>query len=609
MGKIGRVTPMCGIYGAVHLTKQSLCDVDSKLSKLSKRGPDDSGTYEGDYISLGHTRLAIQDIQNGHQPMFSRSKNFVVVFNGEIYNHFELRNLLPGHDWNTQSDTETLVELYEVFGDQIFKKIIGMYAVGIWNISSKELTLARDKYGEKPIYFTKKQDSLYFCSEAICILDKTPNIKDIQTNNFPYFLKYGYLPINQSIIKEVRMLFPGEILHWKNGNVRSKSSINLSPSKHEYGFNKVLLRKKIEEAVERTLLADDQVGVMLSGGIDSSIIAVLAAKFGGSIPTYTFALTANSLDVKYSRLVANKIKSQHHEILIDSSVLADEIENILSLLPHPFADTAVIPTYLLARFAKEQVNVLLSGDGADEVFAGYSYYNKYRYLDSVQTSKIQSFSRELKYNVLSHTRYKHLNKLREEFRSSRLTSRRTGLQDSWNQDLAAFKDSEIQYMNKSIITKISKGELSDNKQLHPFWRIINSDRLHYLSGDILQKSDIGGMLASVEIRAPYLDKEISDYLCETVDQPSQLSKKLLNDACSNLLPEEIFQRNKQGFGAPLDEWLLDPKVSRLMGSVLNNQQAVIYNFFDFSRSMHILKKSNLKKWNFFVLAFWLEKNV
>jgi len=600
---------MCGIFGLTGVSAENSITTNLVIDLLELRGPDDSGVVTLGDITLGHTRLAIQDAEFGIQPMQSNSGVSTLVFNGEIYNHFELRELLPSQKWRTESDTETVVELIEAFGPEIINKFIGMFAFGIWNNRKLELVLGRDRFGEKPLYYWLEDDEFVFCSDPRGISLLLNKSTQLAVNEMPYFLKYGYIRSEESTFSRVQMLKPGQILNWSKQEHHITYMQSSKAKRSSKEFELVELRSQLEIAVERTLLADGKVGVMLSGGLDSSIIAALAAKSCEQIPTYTVSLTKDSEDAKFANSLAKQLKTNHHEIQINAEGLAENIESMLSNLPQPFADSAIIPTYILSKLASQDVKVLLTGDGADEIFAGYGYYEKYRKVGGRTTVKYGSYLKQFRYELSKNSRSKKVNRNREEFRESLLTSGRSSPLDSWSQDLAAFTDSELNRIFKSHCGPIPKGTLGTSERNVDFWDVLNADRESYLAGDILRKSDMGGMLASVEIRSPYLDKELIEYLSESVIEPSDLNKGILYRSCEDLIPKEIIQRKKQGFGAPLDIWLTYPAVGKLISGILMNPKSKIYQYFDYEKSLIVVNKSNLKKWNFFALALWLEKNV
>jgi len=599
---------MCGIFGLTGVTAENPIATNLVIDLLELRGPDDSGVVTLGDITLGHTRLAIQDAEFGIQPMQSNSGVSTLVFNGEIYNHFELRELLPNQKWKTGSDTETVVELIEAFGPEVINKFIGMFAFGIWNNRKLELVLGRDRFGEKPLYYWLEDDEFVFCSDPRGISLLLNKSMQLAVNEMPYFLKYGYIRSEESTFSRVQMLKPGQILNWSKQKIRLTYMQSSKAKRSSKKFELVGLRSKLEIAVERTLLADGKVGVMLSGGLDSSIIAALAAKTCEQIPTYTVSLTKNSEDAKFANSLARQLKTNHHEIQIDAEGLAENIESILSNAPQPFADSAIIPTYILSKLASQDVKVLLTGDGADEIFAGYGYYEKYRKAGGKTTAKSGSYLKQLRYELSKNSRSKRVNRNREEFRESLLTSGRSSPLDSWSQDLAAFTDFELNRIFKLHCAPIQKGKLGTSGRNADFWDVLNADRESYLAGDILRKSDMGGMLASIEIRSPYLDKELVQYLSEAISEPKDLNKGILYRSCEDLIPKEIIQRKKQGFGAPLDIWFTYPAVDKLVSGILMNPKSKIYKYFDYASTSIVVNKSNLKKWNFFALALWLEKN-
>lgn len=599
---------MCGIFGSVGRITNTPESNDRVLKLLKLRGPDDCGVVNFENASLGHTRLAIQDAEHGFQPMTSASGKCILVFNGEIYNHIDLRALLPDFKWKTLSDTETVLELLETFGTDVISKFTGMFAFGIWRHQESELILGRDGFGEKPLYYSVAENCLAFCSDprGITLLNQSEGSFDL--TQLPYFLKYGYIKSSDSTYTNVSMLNPGQTLKWTKDALSFSQITSYQTRGSSSTIIPNILRNKIEMAVQNTLIADEKVGVMLSGGLDSSIIAAIASKYELQLPTYTVSLLKNSEDAKYSQELATLLKTDHHEIHIDPETLAETIEALLGDIAQPFADTALIPTYILSKFASKDVKVLLTGDGADEVFAGYGYYDKYRKLGFSNTRKINSYLKQLRFQSSENTRSKRINRNREEYRESLITSKRISVEDSWNQDLAAFSDRELGALSKSSCKKIKKGTFQEHHGENPFWDVIYADRASYLAGDILRKSDLGGMMASVEIRSPYLDKDLNSYLNDCRFTPEGLTKRILYNSCIDLIPKEIFNRKKQGFGAPLDLWFSYPEVDKLVSGLLNNPKARVYQYFNFEEAGRTLRKSNLKKWNFFALAIWLEKN-
>ncbi len=606
MNNLDKISHMCGICGSANSNGAIPRKLDEAVELLAYRGPDDQGTYFGNNFSFGHTRLAIQDGANAKQPMASYSGRHILVFNGEIYNHFDLRELLPNHPWRTESDTETVVELFENLGETVVSHFVGMYAFGIMDTERDILTLARDPNGEKPLFYSILEGEICFASEARIVASISGIDPTLDVNVLPQLLKYGYLNPKESFIKGIIPLLPGQIIKWNGARVELKTNRNMDGGTRQSGSLVPSIRYLVETAVQRTLLADEKVGVMLSGGIDSSIIAAISAKQIESLPTFTFALTKDSADATYARLMSRRIKSEHHEITINPKELAEEIERIITSLPQPFADSAVIPTNLLSQIARTKVKVLLSGDGADEVFAGYGYYDKYR--NNKRTGKIESFTMESLYHLLKNSRYKKINKLRESVRESKLTSGRISVQESWDEDLAAFTNHELGKMLGTKNFELHKGLISTESGNSNFWNVLQADREIYLTGNILQKSDLGGMLGSIEIRAPYLDKHLDQYIKRNIIDPNLLTKKILYTAFSDLIPDSIFNRKKTGFGAPLEEWFANKDVKRLVDSVIRNRMARIYSHLDYEKSNKFIERSNLRKWNFFVLGLWLEKN-
>lgn len=595
---------MCGICGS---TSASV-DLQSALKEMSHRGPDGMGTCTVKGVTFGHVLLAIQDPGNASQPMKSSSGKTYLTYNGEVYNHLELRSELPGFPWKTSSDSETILELLEKFGSQVASKFRGMYAIAFWDTQSGNLHLMRDYYGEKPLfYFIEKSGAIHFSSEVrnlALICEEKPQFS---LQSISHYLKYLYFdPIN-SIYTGIESIPPGTELVVQGNVTRLKTIHETSPPLHAIDSSD--LRKAVNIAVQRTLLSDVPIGVMLSGGIDSTIIASSASDMQPGISTFTLRRSLDDDDARFARIAAQKYGTNHHEIEIDKSTLHNDIYNVLAKASQPFADTSLIPTYLLSKYASEFVKVLISGDGADELFGGYTQYEMYRTAEIGNQTLPEHIYKYLKFKISRRTRSKNVWKYYFESNLAALESRRRTFKQQWDKDSEILSDRQIR---RILQTKFSTNKHYESHLGHVdnLLGILDLDLKSYLPADILFKSDTAGMLASVEIRAPFLDLDVRN-VRDALD-PALLGnkKRALVDAFRSDLPPEIISRKKLGFGAPVDDWFSLPKVKNMAEDVIQDKSNGIYNFMNFREVQRAIGfGGNLVKWEILSLAIWVKENV
>lgn len=566
---------MCGIAGFVGLGDHQI--LARMTNALAHRGPDDSGFFSNSHqrVFLGHRRLSIIDINGGHQPMGNEDGSVQVVFNGEIYNHLALRNELKakGHQFRTDhSDTEILVHGYEEWGDTLPVRLNGMFAFAIFDSKSRVLFLARDRFGEKPLYFFFQPGFFAFASELKAVLHH-PNVpRKICKNGMAKLFALGFIPAPSTILESVSKLEPGHHLTVDIPAMQFKEStywrFSISPS------DKVALprlelerqlRQLVQQAVSRRLMSDVPVGVFLSGGIDSSIIlsAVVEQCSRADVHTFTIGFKEPSYDEsKYARQVAEHFGTRHFEQRLDLSTAKELLEPVLDALDEPLGDPSILPTYLLARFARGHVKVALGGDGGDELFAGY---------DPFRALGLASFYSRVVPSTVNSAARRFLEMLRPsdqnmglEFRLKRTLRGMSYPEHLWNPvwlgPLDPHQLSEL-FGEEVIVDRIYHDAIavwnnSESKTLID--RTLEFYTRLYLPNNILTKVDRASMMVALEARAPLLDNDLVDFAASLPSKyklHGQTTKFLLKSAFKDSLPRSIVRRPKKGFGVPLGAWL------------------------------------------------------
>ena len=595
---------MCGIAGVIGAKAELSSEtIDRQLQILGCRGPDGNGILKDADLILIHTLLAIQDPGHATQPMSSASGNSAIVFNGEIYNFRELAREFRLENPRSASDTEVVIELYEKFGLEAMHEFEGMFAFAIFNFVSNELVLGRDKFGEKPLFFVNHEESLYFSSSPISLRELAGRNLEINSNGLLHYFKYNYIPEGSSLFEGINQVIPGTLITFqKDLSYQVNSLKKLTQSKH-LGFKEIF-----SESVQSCLVSDVPVGLSLSGGVDSTITLCEMSKIESKVKTFTVVFDESDADYEFARKAAKIFDSKHHEIELSDAELPDLIYFVLTNQPLPFGDSSIIPAYALAKYAQKVVKVLISGDGADEILSGYDYYRKY---GDNQKKSLPFVFEYLKLRcelislekVFGRRDYSRLNRIRDlEFILSRKSA-----QGLWFEDLSVLNDKEIKQLipSKEIVKKTSRLGLT---RFLGVQSVMEWDRMSYLSGDILWKSDTAGMMASIEVRTPFLNSNLVNWASQ-VQFSKDLSKQtLLMKEYEGQIPEEFFTRKKKGFGAPLTKWLANPKVNELFMCTVGSKKSKIYKYMDFNRCMRASEINPQTKWNLLALTLWLDKN-
>lgn len=593
---------VCGIAG--FYSPRGVRESDAKstairmLDSIKHRGPNDSGVWlDADAgIALGHRRLSILDLSpSGHQPMLSVSSRYVIAFNGEIYNHQDLRKFVEGagHQyWRGTSDTESLLAIIDNSGlEKAIEKLIGMFAFAIWDRQERRLSLARDRMGEKPLYYGWNNSTLFFASELKAFQANPEFCGSVDADVLPVYLRHGYIPAPWTIWKGIRKLTPGCMVHFSTGAIGElpepvpywsfASAAERGQSVPFQGSDNEaidLLESHMKEAVASQMVADVPVGAFLSGGIDSSaVVAIMQSQSSRPIKTFTIGFDENGYnEAHHAKAVAAHLGTEHTELYVNSDKAQEIIPKLPFMFDEPFGDSSAIPTYLVSLLAKQQVTVSLSGDGGDELFGGYSHYL------NTKTERIWRLARGVPRffrDPAAGLFQSHAVSISDFVSRTllQLTGRRTG--ESWSAkiSLAAslFRCDSFQDFNRAILSqwsippvarpskKIEYG-LSDaamNGILDPVQRMMATDSVAYLPDDILVKVDRAAMSVSLETRVPMLDHRLVELAWR---MPYKMKvregegKWLLRQVLYRYAPRELFERPKMGFGVPVDEWIRGP---------------------------------------------------
>jgi asparagine synthase (glutamine-hydrolysing) len=573
---------MCGICGIFNtaLDPLSYRERISRMSeRLAHRGPDSHGQFALPFLALAIRRLSIIDLKTGEQPLQNEAGDVTVVFNGEIYNFRDIRRSLDGrgHRFRTQSDGEVIAHLYEEYGPEFTGELNGMFAIALWDEKRKRLVLARDRAGEKPLYYWHENHTLVFASEIKAILEYPEASRDIDPEAIPQYLFYGYIPSPRTIFSRIKRLPAGHRLVAENGNLRIeaywrlKDHLRRSQAAVEQAGEPELileLRKRLREAVLSRLVSDVPLGVFLSGGIDSSTLAALMSELApGQVNTFSVTFRDKSFNEEvYAQLAARRFHTQHHTLLADERALSDGLYAMAEHMDEPLADPALIPTFLLSRFARSSITVALSGEGSDEIFGGYPTYlgaSLARYY-----LRLPRFFRQ---------------QLRERLIPLIPVSSSAVPLGFFLRRFLSFAERSPAERHQIWFGMFSPAELdeilgSEKKKCAPSCRVfapvrdaiqgmmwesnlaeaLYLDFCLYLADDLLVKIDRASMACSLEVRAPFLDHRLIEFAAGI---PAALKlrhfqlKYLLKKAVEVWLPREIVYRQKRGFSVPIAQWL------------------------------------------------------
>lgn len=647
---------MCGLTGfykgdyfkCIESTSSHLKDM---TKSISHRGPDSEGLWIDldNKIALAHRRLSIQDLSEaGHQPMLSSDNRYVIIFNGEIYNHLEIRDEIKSKiletKWIGHSDTETLLKAIEVFGwDDTLKKLIGMFAIALWDTQEEKLYLARDRFGEKPLYYGWQGDTFLFGSELKSLTLHPSFKKHINKGSLALFLKHNYVPSPYSIWENIYKLPAAHYLTIDENNLNphltcywsfkeivekaNKKKLNISDDESIECIQRLLTK-----SIERQMISDVPLGSLLSGGIDSSLVTALMQKIS-KIPIKTFSIGFEDPkfdESKHAEAVAKHLGTDHTTLIMQPSDLLDLVPDIAKIYDEPFADDSQLPTTIVSRLAKKHVTVVLSGDAGDEVFAGYS---RYYLLDQIwkKLGVLPGFLRNRLSNLLITIKPEQSNLLLgwlfDMLNSPNLPDKIYKLGERL-ENVNSLEDLYLSYVSEikdpiKLIKDLDKlpEYLLGNTALWPkvdnlIEKLMAIDTLTYLTDDILVKVDRAAMSTSLELRAPFLDHNLVEYawrLPFKFKYREGQTKWILREVLYKHVPKELIERPKQGFSIPLNDWLRGP-LKEWAEELLSTDYLEEQNIFNIQQvrtmwSQHLVgtRQYGARLWSILMFQAWYKE--
>ncbi|WP_297670359.1 asparagine synthase (glutamine-hydrolyzing) [uncultured Desulfovibrio sp.] len=632
---------MCGIAGICRMDGASLApeagpQVRAMTDRMAHRGPDGEGLWTNGPVCLGHRRLSIIDLAGGGQPMHSHDGQLTIVFNGEIYNFAELRQELAaaGGRFRTNSDTEIILEAYRRWGTDCLAHFDGMFAFALWDAAARRLFCARDRFGKKPFFYTLQQGRLFFASELSALEEVRSLNFTIAPRSVMRYLAYEYVPAPQTMYAEARSLPPAHLLLLERGDLCVRRYWDM-PAPDEKDKRDVAelcgeLRRLLARAVRRRMVSDVPLGVFLSGGIDSTIVAGLMARQSAApVKTFSIGFTEAAYDEsRYARAAARAFGTEHHERVLSAAECADILPRIISGMDVPMADASVAPTWLLSGVTREKVTVALGGDGADELWAGYEHYIGFKIAEwynrlpaALRRGVIEPLARRLP----SSAGYINPRLAVETFLRAartpawqRVQSMLTALTPDMQEALLAapFKEQAPGFLAPETLfapTRAQYEHWQPREAAAPLARAFHVYVRQFLPEDILVKVDRCSMLHSLEVRAPFLDRDAAEFAARLPVRHRLHGfrrKWLLKKAFADLLPPEILHRNKRGFQIPVAQWLRG-RMRPLMEDMLCAGALREQGIFDPQavRALmdeHISGRADLRKplWTLLVFQLW-----
>ncbi|SNR76142.1 asparagine synthase (glutamine-hydrolyzing) [Lutibacter flavus] len=643
---------MCGITGFISTEKIDFkYTLKNMINELIHRGPDDQGFWidEEEKVGLGHTRLSILDLsQAGHQPMISKSERYVIVFNGEIYNHLSIRSeidTLEKVNWKGHSDTETLLSAIEIWGiEQTLNKCVGMFAFALWDKIDKSLLLARDRMGEKPLYYGWVNNNFVFGSELKSIKRFTGFKNEIDRNSLALYLRYSSIPEPYSIYENINKLESGCYLtyDYKQRKIRIKNyysieKISNQSCLNEFSLNDVEAVSKLEsllmDSVGLQMQADVPTGAFLSGGVDSTIIvALMQAQSKRKINTFSIGFEQKDYnEAEHARSVSKYLGTDHYDLYVSGQEVLDVIPLLPNMYCEPFSDSSQIPTYLVSKIAKEKVTVCLTGDAGDELFCGYNRYN----LANKSWNKISKIPMPLRsmlgfgINAIPYDIWEllfqpfkkqnkksqaHFNKL-DKFLKASLLLNSKNRKDFYHKGFMSHNNDVENWVLKSKLPK-TIFELNDSAPSSYFSEMMKLDLMSYLPNDNLVKVDRAAMEVSLETRVPLLDHRIVEF---ALNLPLEfklrdgVNKWILREVLYKHVPKKLIDRPKMGFAVPLASWLRGP-LKDWGENLLNEKKLIQQGYFNATIirrkwEEHISGKRNwhYQLWDVLIFQSWLNE--
>jgi asparagine synthase (glutamine-hydrolysing) len=565
---------MCGIAGAV-VRPESLVDlpvIDRMLDSLAHRGPDGRGTARyssqaGDRVLLGHRRLAIIDPAGGKQPMCDDTAGLALTFNGEIYNFRELRAELAacGCKFALDSDTEVLLRAYQHWGEKVVERLRGMFAFAIWDASRQQLFIARDRFGEKPLFLHEDADGIYFASEIKALLHLPQPRPQVNLSAVWDFLAYRYVPGPQTLLEGIRKLAPGTCATWKDGRLTERRywfapdrDASQASAANEDVVETFLGR--LDDAVKMQMVSDVPFGAFLSGGLDSSTIVALMTRHNTHVKTFSVGFGEGGYsELEYANVVARHFGTQHHELIVGFDDIVENLPKLVGYRDAPVSEPSDIPIYMLAKEASKTVKMVLTGEGSDEILGGYPKHVFERFAQGYQLMPGM-----IRHNLIAPITHS----LPYGFRRAKTAITNLNIED-WRERYVRWFGA-LDHREREELSVLRLNGYDHGNDAPPFdsapdsstlRRMLYFDQTSWLPDNLLERGDRMTMAASIESRVPFLDHELAGYVSTLPDSyrvKGLKTKWILRQAGRSLIPDAILERKKVGFRVPVNKWFQGP---------------------------------------------------
>jgi asparagine synthase (glutamine-hydrolysing) len=565
---------MCGICGKLNFDPNN--PVSSDLVKrmadtIYHRGPDDEGFYFSGQIGLGFRRLSIIDLNSGHQPIANEDETVWIVFNGEIYNYEELRTYLlgRGHVFRTRTDTEVIIHLYEEFGPACVERLRGMFGFAIWDERNQTLMLARDRVGIKPLYYAIENDCVVFGSEIKAILADPGISAEVRPEIIDRFLTFYYVPGEDTLFKSVLKLQPGHYMTVQHGKIETHQywDLQFNPIHRSDAEAERELVELLDECVRMHMIADVPVGILLSGGLDSTAMLSFASeRTSHTLGSFTLGFNNDGIpdERPYARIAAQRYGTDHHEMTISAADFENFLPKYAWYMEEPVCEAPAIALYYVTKMAREYVKVLISGEGGDEAFAGYQKYRSFLWLERVKRmlgpmrSPVASAGASLSHLVNSQKLAKYvplLNRRLDEY----YYGGSSGPDSFFNTNMGSLYSPDFAIVsNKKFATRPLEALMRNSRELGVVNRMLYIDTKSNLPDDLLLKADKMTMANSIELRVPFLDHKFLEFAASLPEHDKVrrfTTKYIAKKALSNRIPDEILKRRKAGFPVPFGSWM------------------------------------------------------
>ncbi len=630
---------MCGITGLYafnEIGRFFQINLWNATNALERRGPDRGNTFMDGHVGLGHRRLSIIDTtEGGNQPMTDESERYTIVFNGEIFNFHELRQLLQqqGVAFQSASDTEVLLKLYIWEGEKCLSRLNGFFAFAIYDKQEESLFIGRDRFGVKPLLYTIDDDKLLFASEmkALFVFGFP---RELDYVSLRQYLQLNYIPAPHTIFRYIKKLLPGYYMKIKGRNIEVHKWYRLprptpaSLATANWDDAKTKLVQLLDTAVQRRMIADVPLGAFLSGGIDSSVIVALASQHTQHLNTFSIGFKDEPFfdETQYANLVAKKFNTNHTVFSLSNDDLYGSLFDMLDYTDEPFADSSALAVYILSKHTRQKVTVALSGDGADEIFAGYNKHAaEYRVRNGNWTNNLVSGLKPL-WNILPKSRNSPLgNKVRQLQKFAEIMGM-SSQQRYWRMATFANEVQSLYLLKDGLVVGDDEDEFFARKEEllqrisdTDFDTFLRTDVAMVLANDMLPKVDLMSMANSLEVRNPFLDYEVVEFafsLPSSYKIDRVMKKKIVQDAFRNVLPAELYNRPKHGFEVPLLKWMRGELKNLIVNDLLQDDfiaEQGIFSVEEVKKLKQKLFSSNpedvhARIWGLIVFQYWWKKN-